>query len=154
MLQRLLAASVSELDVRLPVVVSPSATVADTIQALRKARRGAALIVDARGTLVGIFTERDLLERLDPADLDLSAFVVEVMTPDPITLQADATVATALSAMSDGALRHLPVMGPQGRVLGMLSVRDILTWVSLHFPETVQNLPPEPVRGASRRWGG
>jgi CBS domain-containing protein len=74
--------------------------------------------------LQGIFTERDLVNRvvatgLDPARTRLD----KVMTRDPDSVRADTSVAEALRMMEDGGYRHLPVV-EGGRLIGMVSRRD------------------------------
>jgi len=154
MLERLLASTVDDLGLRTAVRVTPETSVRDVVEALREAHRGAALVEDGGGTLVGIFTERDVLLKLDRAEPDLDGPVSAVMSSSPVTVQAGASLAATLAKMGEGRFRHLPVVRDRGQVVGLVSVRDILTWVSLHFPEAVQNLPPEPSRGTSMRWGG
>jgi CBS domain-containing protein len=154
MLERLLAATVGDLGLRTAVMVTPATPVRDVIEALREAHRGAALVEDGKGTLLGIFTERDVLLKLDPADPSLDQPVSSVMTANPVTVQVGASLTRTLAKMGEGRFRHLPIVRGDRQVLGLVSVRDILTWVALHFPEAVQNLPPEPRRGASGRWGG
>jgi CBS domain-containing protein len=154
MLERLLAATVGDLDLRDTVIVTPNTSIGDTIQALRTAHRGAALVEDEQGKLLGIFTERDVLSKLDPKAPPLTAPVSTVMSRHPASVAVDATVGAALAKMAEGQFRHLPVVRRGDHIVGQVSVRDILTWVSLHYPEAVQNLPPEPSNGSSRPWGG
>ena len=113
-----------------------------------------AIVEDGDGTLLGMFTERDALVKLDPVRPQLDAHVSTVMTASPVTVEVDASLATALAKMDEGRFRHLPIVRDGDQIVGLVSVRDILTWVSLHYPDAVQNLPPKPPRGQSRRWGG
>ena len=154
MLQRLLATTVGDLDLRTAVMVTPSTPVVDVIEALREVHRGAALVEDGNGTLLGIVTERDVLLKVDASEPDLDAPVSTLMTPNPVTVEVGASIAATLAKMAEGRFRHMPVVEGDDQVVSLVSVRDILTWVSLHYPEAVQNLPPEPPRGASQRWGG
>ncbi|GBD44577.1 Hypoxic response protein 1 [bacterium HR40] len=83
------------------------------------------VVVLEEGRPVGIFTERDLTRRVvaagrDPATTPLS----EVMTPDPDTIAADASVADAIRLMDECCYRHLPVID-NGRVIGVLAPEDI-----------------------------
>lgn len=79
------------------------------------------------GRLKGIFTERDALRifvatRRNPDQTNLA----DVMTGDPSTIAPDATPEEAMHLMSAGNFRHVPVVDGDGRVLGVLSQRDLL----------------------------
>jgi CBS domain-containing protein len=105
---------------------------------------GCALVV-RDGKLVGIFTERDVLRKVAGAKLDLTATPVEqVMTPNPDTLPATASIAFALREMSVEGYRHIPLVNADGSPEGVVSVRDIVTWLVEFLPATVLNLPPSP----------
>jgi CBS domain-containing protein len=93
---------------------------------LMKAKACGAVVVTSRGRLEGIFTERDLVNRvvasgLDPARTKLA----KVMTHHPDSVGPDTYVAEALRMMEDGHYRHLPVTS-SGRVVGLVSRRDFL----------------------------
>ena len=106
--------------------------------------RGAVLVEDG-GALVGIFTERDLLNRIDYSDTLWSHMLVrDVMTPHPMVIRPDDSLSEALRRLTQGHRRHLPVVDERGHVLGMISIRDILTHVAGRFPEEMMNLPPHP----------
>jgi signal-transduction protein with cAMP-binding, CBS, and nucleotidyltransferase domain len=106
--------------------------------------RGAVLVED-HGALVGIFTERDLLSRIDHCDALWSHVVVrEVMTPIPMVIDPDDSLAEAVRRLLQGRRRHLPVVDGKGAVLGLVSIRDILSYIAGRFPEEMMNLPPDP----------
>ncbi len=112
------------------LTLAPDATVRDAARAMAERRVGAVPVV-AGDRLVGIFSERDLLQRVAATNRDPDAtLLAEVMTEDLVLVDADATVARALSTMIDGGFRHLPVMR-RNRLVGILSLRDIPTeyWV-------------------------
>ena len=88
--------------------------------------RVGALLVMAGDDLLGIFTERDALNRVLAAGLDADATAVtEVMTANPVTLAPDAAAIDALRLMHDIGFRHLPVV-EEGHVYGVISVRDFI----------------------------
>ena len=106
--------------------------------------RGAVLVEDG-GALVGIFTERDLLNRIDYSDALWSHVVVrDVMTPHPMVIRPDDSLSEAMRRLTQGHRRHLPIVDERGRVLGLISVRDILSFIAERFPEDMVNLPPHP----------
>ena len=110
-----------------------------------KAKGRGAVLVEEDGALVGIFTERDLLNRVDYSDALWSHVVVrDVMTPHPMVIRSDDSLSEALRRLTQGHRRHLPVVDDHGHVLGLISIRDILTYVAGVFPEETMNLPPHP----------
>jgi CBS domain-containing protein len=124
------------------------------VAAMKEGRRGAVLVEDD-GALVGIFTERDLMTRLDHTSLDwLHTPIRDVMTPRPMAIRPEDTIAEAMRRLNQGKRRHLPVVDAAGKILGILSIRDLLAHVAQRFPEDFVNLPPDPDHEASGEWGG
>ena len=110
-----------------------------------KTKGRGAVLVEEDGALVGIFTERDLLNRIDYGDALWSHVVVrDVMTPHPMVIRPDDSLSEALRRLIQGHRRHLPIVDERGHVLGLISIRDILTHVAERFPEEMMNLPPHP----------
>jgi CBS domain-containing protein len=110
-----------------------------------KAKGRGAVVVEEQGALVGIFTERDLVSRLDHGDVLWSHVLVrDVMTPHPTVIRPADSLAEAMRRLLAGRRRHLPIVDDGGHVQGLLSIRDILTYVASRFPEEMINLPPTP----------
>ena len=107
--------------------VSVEATAEQAIRTMLDRHVGAVAVIDENRRVAGIFTERDVLLRLsltaqDPRKLS----VREVMTA-PVEMATRATTAAeALATMVDRHYRHLPIVDEDGRLLGMLSVRNVL----------------------------
>lgn len=88
-------------------------------------------VVDAAGRLAGMLTDVDVLAALarsrpsayPPAPVSVDS----VMTGNPVTLEADASLGDAAETLLRGGFRHLPVVDEQGRLVGMLSERDLRT---------------------------
>jgi CBS domain-containing protein len=128
--QSLMDDPVGVLPLRMPVTVTCGATVGEAIRIMLQAGVGAVLVVEMTGRLVGILSERDLLVKLAGLVDDPTAVpVVEVMTPDPITVGPADTLAFALHQMDTGGYRHLPVV-VDGLPQGVVSVRDLLRHVT------------------------
>jgi CBS domain-containing protein len=109
-----------------PVSVEPSTNVIEAVSAMSGAKSGSVLVLDA-GSLVGIFTERDVMRALayaGNADRARVSTVRRWMSEDPITVEPTATVADALNQMLFGGFRHLPVV-ERDRVVGVVSMRDL-----------------------------
>jgi CBS domain-containing protein len=108
------------------VTVEPSANLTEAVHAMSAGRSGSVLVLQS-GSLVGIFTERDILRALAhsaKADLARISSVTQWMSRDPVTIEPDTTVAEALNQMLFGGFRHLPVMDGDA-VVGMVSMRDL-----------------------------
>jgi CBS domain-containing protein len=108
------------------VTVDPSANLTEAVHVMSAGRSGSVLVLRA-GSLVGIFTERDILRALAysaKADLARVSSVAQWMSEDPVTIGPDATVAEALNEMLFGGFRHLPVMDGDA-VVGIVSMRDL-----------------------------
>lgn len=109
-----------------PILVTYDTTVSQAMQLLLNANMGALLVVDANNTLLGIFSERDLLKKIAGVYSDLNSLAVgDFMTPAPETIGLDDPLNFALHKMDAGGYRHLPVL-ENGKPKGMISVRDML----------------------------
>ena len=88
---------------------------------------GCLLVTDENDRLVGIFTERDLLDRVIGQVEDLAAAQVnDYMTEDPIALSHDMPIAQALYEMSVHGFRHIPLVDNENRPNGVISFRDVV----------------------------
>ncbi len=134
-----------------PLCIDVSTTVRETLHAMKEKRRGAVLVCKGE-KLAGIFTERDALKLMEPgADLDQT--VGQVMTADPETIADNETVGEAIAKMSRGGYRRLPMVDPDGRPKGFVTVSSILHYLVGHFPAVVYNLPPNPHHTTQTREG-
>jgi len=108
------------------VTVSGDITVQDAVATMAKSRIGAVLIVED-GRVAGIFTERDLMNKVVATALDpASTRVADVMTSNVKTVKVDDAAIDCLETMAEGQFRHLPVVDADGRPIGMLSQRDFV----------------------------
>jgi len=98
----------------------------DAVDLMARHRVGAVVVVE-KGRLVGIFTERDLMLRVVHRQRQIATTPVhEVMTADVMTVTETSTHEEASQLMLIEHLRHLPVLGGDGMVLGLLSIRALL----------------------------
>jgi CBS domain-containing protein len=134
-----------------PLAATADDSVGSVLQLLRAQRTGAVLICDGV-KLVGIFTERDALKMMASGD-DLEMPVRKVMSSQPATIAATATVGEAIRVMAQGGYRHLPIVDQGDKPTGVLAVHGIVRYLVDHFPETVYNLPPDPKAAPREREG-
>jgi CBS domain-containing protein len=144
--------SVSRLGPPPPLTLPPSASVAQAVTLMRQHGTGCVLVGEA-GRLLGIFTERDLLNRVLGPERPLTTPLADCMTPSPVTVQAKEPAGVALRKMQEGGYRHLPVVTSTGTPTGILSVKNIIKYLVEHFPQTVLNQPPDPDVVQSQREG-
>lgn len=139
---------------RLPVRVTPETTLGALVATLREKGRGAVLVEEG-DRISGIFSERDLMLRVDHGDPSWTGRPVrEVMTRAPRTIREDEPIEDALNIMLTGGHRHLPIVDAAGALLGIVSIRDILIHIVGFFPADFINLPPDPEHESSGVWGG
>jgi CBS domain-containing protein len=143
--------TVGHIDLPSPFCVTPDASVREVLEKMKEERRGSALIC-RNEKLVGIFTERDSLY-LMASNGSIDCPIEEVMNRDPETIFPTETVQTAISKMSRGGYRRLPVVDEENRPIGLLKVTAILHYLVQHFPKFVYNLPPSPDDTTQQREG-
>jgi CBS domain-containing protein len=118
---------VADLHPAAPVSVREGARLDEAVATMRAERLGCVLVTDASDKLVGILTERDLLNKVAIEVEDLSRAVVsDFMTPRPETIEPNRPLAYALQRMMVGDLRHLPLVDPNGCAVGIISSRDVV----------------------------
>jgi len=107
--------------------VSVEATAEEAIRAMLDRHVGAVAVLDEGQRVAGIFTERDVLRRLVLGEHDLRKVLVREIMTTTVEMATRATVASqALATMVERHYRHLPIVDEDGRLLGMLSIRNLL----------------------------
>ncbi len=121
------------------ITIHPTATVFEAIGRMVEHNVGAILVTE-RGKVKGIFTERDYLRRIAlQGRSSKTTRVEEVMTPDVITVDPDATVEVCMALMTEERCRHLPVMR-DGALAGIISIGDCVREVSRTATSRVEHL--------------
>lgn len=88
---------------------------------------GSIVAVDSNGGIIGVISERDIVRRIAQMGADaLELPVSQVMTRDVITATGDMTVEDGLSCMTDRRIRHLPVVDSNARLIGIVSIGDLV----------------------------
>ena len=109
--------------------VSPEDPAIEVIRKMREARLGSALVMD-QGRLLGIFTERDVLNKLTGKNPSAETTAVkDLMSANPETLSETDSVATALNKMSMGRYRHIPVRKSDGSY-SVTSIKHVLKYIA------------------------
>jgi CBS domain-containing protein len=110
------------------LAIAPELSVGGAIDALRRARRGAAVVARQQRPL-GVVTERDLLSHADLAAEGRDVAVASVMIIGPEPLRGTDTVGTSLRRMCAARQWHLPIVCARGLLLGSIDVADLMLWL-------------------------
>jgi CBS domain-containing protein len=109
--------------------VSLAASVADAVRTMLNRHVGAVAVIDSEGRVAGIFSERDVLRKLALSGRDPEKIPVREVMTTPVELATSATgPGEALATMVERHFRHLPIVDDGGKLLGMLSIRNVLQW--------------------------
>ena len=113
-----------------PISVAPSEKIGVVLDLLVDNRVGCAIVIENQ-EIVGIFSERDVLMRInDEIDQLRDHPISEFMTPNPRVLESTARIAYAVQRMDQGGYRHIPIVDGDGSLTGIISVRDILRYLA------------------------
>ncbi|MBA4290514.1 MAG: histidine kinase [Pseudomonas sp.] len=120
--------------------VTPTTSVLDAIKLMAEKGIGALVVLDEKGRLAGIVSERDYARKV--ALLERSAFDVaisEIMTADVLTVGLRDTSSFCMQLMTDRHLRHLPVLA-EGELIGLLSIGDLVKHTIADQASLIQQL--------------
>ena len=106
--------------------VTAEATLVEAANLLDQKRIGAVVAVDAKGRLIGVLSERDIVRRFarnGTKTVDMT--VADAMTRGVITASPGESIDTCLGRMTDRRIRHLPVV-EDGELRGIISIGDLV----------------------------
>ena len=132
---------VAELDPPPGIRVGLSATIREAIALMQQHRTGCVLVCD-QNKLLGIFTEKDYVQRVLGSGRDLDAPIRDCMSAKPVTVRSTESIATLVQRIHRGRYRRIPVVNETGEVVGCVSVRNLVRHLAEHFPAAVYNLAP------------
>ncbi len=108
------------------VCVDAKVSVADAVRTMVEHRIGA-VVVTEKGRVAGIFSERDLMQRVVLKRLDpVKTVVAKVMTAPVVSAPVDGDEDEAVAAMVERHIRHVPIVDKRKHPVGMLSFRDVM----------------------------
>ena len=111
---------------REPYSMKATASVMEAAEFMAQRKIGAVCVLDDAGKLIGVFSERDLLNRVVVPKHDASTMKLgDVTSPLRAVIRCDETPQQALERMEEIGSRHLPVLDGE-KWVGMLSMRDLL----------------------------
>ena len=144
--------SVTQLETDDFVCVRPETPLAEAIEQMKRDEGGCVIVCDG-GAVVGIFTERDLLNKVVGQQVDVSSPVGDWMSRSVATLSTDATIGDAVRVMDEKSYRNIPLVGG-GRLIGSISVFDVITYLAESYPKETLNQPPVPAQVMDTPEGG
>ncbi len=106
------------------ITASPNMTVKETIKTLYEKHIGSVVSIDEDAKCIGIFTERDAI-RLVAKSVQLDQTLDKVMTKNVVTVKEDASINEVREIICTHRIRHLPVVNQEGKLVGLLSVRNV-----------------------------
>ena len=151
--EELRAQSVTHLDLSDYCVAASGTSVREVVGLMRDERVNVCLITSG-GRLTGILSERDVSQKIADAPHLWDEAVDLVMTPEPVTIGLDASVADALWLMNEKNIRSLPTVRESGEIAGNMTYRALIDYLAARYPIEVLNLPPRPDQVAENVDGG
>ena len=110
-----------------PVTASPDATVREVAHRMLTRKVGAVVVVDGRGKPTGIVTDRDIAVKVVAQGADPAFVRVGTLTRrQPIVIHEDAGILDATRLLSRRGIRRLPVVNRAGKLIGIVSLDDLL----------------------------
>jgi CBS domain-containing protein len=128
--RRELPLRVADIMVKEVVTAKEHDKIRDVAIRMYEKRVGSVVVVDDEGKPIGIVTERDMVYVVARA-LAPDTPVWMVMTENPVVISENALVTEAIEKMRVQNIRHLPVVNDEGKLVGMISFRDIMDFTAL-----------------------
>jgi CBS domain-containing protein len=134
--------------------LAPVGTLVSDVVAQMRAEQATVCLVNRGQELAGIFTVRDVLRRVAPDPESWDRPIETVMSPEPVTICPDASVAEALWLMDEKGIRDLPIVDAGGVISGNMTYSSFLEYLAARYPTEILNLPPRPDHFADQVDGG
>ena len=140
--------SVGRICIREVDLADQSETAWEAANRMRERAVGTLVVLNAEQEPIGIVTDRDLVERVMASGHDPNTTLVsDVMTHIPNTVTEEESIESALALMRSGRFRRLPVVDRQGKLVGLLSLDDVLMLLAEEFVQIGSLLERETPRG-------
>jgi CBS domain-containing protein len=109
-----------------PITAGENTPVEEIAKIMNENNIGSVMIVDSRGVLTGIITERDLIYAIANGKIGKGLPAYMIMTENPVTIEPGSPIDEALQKMRENNIRHLPVVNSEKKPVGMVSLRDVI----------------------------
>lgn len=120
--------------------IHPDNTVYEALKVLVDRNIGALLVIDNEKFL-GIFSERDYARRVIlKGRASKETLIREIMTENPITISEEASVEDCMVKMTEKHIRHLPITDAAGRLVGVVSIGDLVKHIISEQHSIIESL--------------
>jgi CBS domain-containing protein len=119
--------ALKEKTLREPLTCPPDAPIRQALEGMSREKVGSIVVVDGERRPIGIFTMKDLMNRVALRDVPLDAEIASVMSRDPVVVPGTAFAFEAAMLMAHNGIHHLCVLGDDGRLGGVISERDLFS---------------------------
>jgi CBS domain-containing protein len=117
--------------------ICPAASVLEAALLMNEHKIGSLVVIDD-DRVVGIFTERDVLQRVVGEEREAAKTSVgDVMTTEVVCCTLETTIAEARGAMKNRRVRHLPLVDGEQRLLGLISIGDLNAYETTDHEQTI-----------------
>ena len=140
--------TVNDICTRPAITAHPDETIAEAARRMRDKHVGDLVVADTQQRPIGLLTDRDIVVSAvaqSPDKLE-SLLVGDLMSRDVITARPTETLDSALRTMRSRGIRRLPVIGPDGRLEGIVAFDDILERLSTDLGDLVSLVATEQKR--------
>ena len=123
------------------LTIAPAATVFEAVKLMDEKNVGSLVVLNSRGRIAGIFVERDALRRVLLAGKSARTEPVQaVMTRKVICALPEMTIDQCLALMTEKRVRHLPVIDKEQKLVGLISMGDLVKYISSEQIAMIRNL--------------
>ena len=123
------------------ITIAPATSVLEAVQVMDAKNIGSLLVLNAHGKIAGIFAERDCFRKVILAGkLPSEVPVKAVMTKKVIYASPEDTVDECMALMTQKRIRHLPVIDAHEKVVGIISIGDLVKFVASEQDAMIRNL--------------
>lgn len=147
--------SIGEICNREVVIMQPEDTVLEAAKLMRQHHVGTVMIVEERNgkrVPVGIVTDRDLVVEVIAPELNPDAITVgDIMVPDLATVKEATGIFEAVQYMRGKGVRRLPVVDEEDRLVGIISLDDLLALLSEELDVLAKLIAREQQKESSTR---
>jgi arabinose-5-phosphate isomerase len=106
-------------------LITPETAIRDALQAMTKARAGAAIVTDQEGKLAGVFTHGDFVRAFQKDAAIADRPVRDYMTVRPIHISANKLAAEVLATLEHARIDDLVVVDDEGKPVGLVDTQDL-----------------------------
>ena len=132
----------NDLFTRAVITAGPDEALAGIARRMQEHNVGTVVVVED-GRPVGIITDRDLALALGARGLSPQVPVREVMTRHVLAVPEDTGVFTATRFIQDRKVRRLPIVDGEDRLVGLVSLDDLLRWLARELSNLAEGIGPE-----------